>query len=426
MPTKVVVGAQWGDEGKGKIIDILASKCDIVVRCQGGNNAGHTVKHKDNTYTLRCIPSGILFENVSCYISSGVVLNPQSVLLEIEELKSKGVNIKNLKIDPRVHVIMPWHVALDEAYEISKGENNIGTTKKGIGPCYEDKMNRCGIRLHELIDKDSFTKKALNVGNFKNKILEKIYNIEPLNINKIVNDYVEYGEKLKPFIEDTCQAIYNAYIENKHILFEGAQGSMLDINYGTYPFVTSSNPISGGICTGAGIAPTAIDKVLGVAKAYTTRVGGGPLPTAMNEDLQNIIIEKGAEFGTNTKRRRRIGWLDAVALRYSKIINGFNTIALNKLDILSGIGSLKICTAYKTKQGNTIKHFPWSLDELAGVTPIYEEFEGFNEDISMCRTVEDLPLNCKKYILGIERLCNIKISMIGTGPKRHENIYRDI
>ena len=426
MPSKIVVGSQWGDEGKGKIIDILAAKSDVVVRSQGGNNAGHTIKTGQKTFALRSIPSGILFPNVCCYVAAGFVLNPASILEEIEELTQNGINVFNLKIDPRVQIIMPWHIALDVENEKLKAKNCIGTTKKGIGPCYEEKCKRIGIRLHDLINPSVFCEKAKTIGKFNNNILQKIYDSPPLNIEKIIEEYLEYGKKLEKFVHDVSAAVYEDYIAGKKILFEGAQGTMLDITFGTYPFVTSSNPISGGVCTGVGFSPKFVDEIIGVAKAYTTRVGEGPFPSEIKNDIADLIREEGLEFGTNTKRKRRIGWFDALVLKHSKQIDGVEKIALNKLDILSGIDPLKICVAYKTKAGKLLNSFPASIETLKEITPVYEEMPGFYEDISNCKTVEELPLNCKKYILKIEQLCKIHISMIGVGPKRHQNIIRNI
>ncbi len=426
MSTKVVVGAQWGDEGKGKIIDILASESDVVVRSQGGNNAGHTIKYDNKSFTLQSIPSGIFYPLVRCYIGAGVVVNPSSLMLELNKLKSENINISNLKIDYKAHIIMPWHIALDIAEEKYKKNQNIGTTKNGIGPCYSDKYKRVGIRMDELIDQDLFKEKVKVLGAFNNKILQTVYNEEALDIEEIISKYSYYGQILKEFVADVSDLILNDYQNNKKILFEGAQGTMLDINYGTYPFVTSSSPIAGGVCTGIGISPTYIDEVIGICKAYTTRVGQGPFPSEIKTEQAKIIQEKGQEFGSNTKRKRRIGWLDTVVLNHSKKINGFSKIALNKLDILSGVGKIKICTAYKTKDGKIIRSFPSSAKLLDEITPVYEELDGFSEDISNAKTIEDLPLNCKKYILKIEQLCKVKVFMIGIGPKRHQNIYRDI
>ena len=426
MPTKVVVGAQWGDEGKGKIIDILASKSDVVVRSQGGNNAGHTIKKGEKTYALKLIPSGILFPDVECYIAAGVVLNPKAILEEIENLKKENINFNKLKIDYRASIIMPWHIALDSAQEEQKKANSIGTTKKGIGPCYCDKIKRTSIQFYDIMNPDIFVEKAKTIGEFNNKILSKIYGKSPLKIEQIIEEYISFGKKLKEYAGDVSKLVEDAYILNKKILFEGAQGTMLDVNFGTYPYVTSSNPIAGGVCTGVGIGPNRIDSIIGVSKAYTTRVGMGPFPTEILDEKADIIRDKGFEFGTNTKRKRRIGWFDAVVLRHSKRINGFRTIALNKLDILNGLEKLKICTAYKTKNGEILKDFPASIEELKKVIPIYEEFPGFSQDIVDCKTIEELPLNCKKYIMAIEKLTDCKVSMIGVGPKRHQNIFRNI
>lgn len=426
MPSKVVIGAQWGDEGKGKVVDILAENSNVVVRSQGGNNAGHTIKQKEKTYKLKSIPSGILYPKVCCYIGSGVVLNPESVLEEIKELESQNIKIENnLKIDSRAHIIMPWHIALDQAEEEFKSNEKIGTTKKGIGPCYADKIKRTGIRLEELINPKKFKEKTEFLGEFNNTILTKIYNKPALQIKNIIEKYSSYANELKKYVFNVSELLYEDYEKGKNILFESAQGTMLDINYGTYPFVTSSSPIAGGVCTGAGFSPKFIDEIVGIAKAYTTRVGEGPFPTEILNETGEYIQKKGAEFGTNTKRKRRIGWLDTVILNHSRKINGFSYLVLNKLDVLSGIKRLKICTAYKTKTGEIIKNFPPSMEKLKEITPIYEEMPGFEENIENCKTVEELPTNCKKYILKVEELINCKIKMIGVGAKRHQNIIRN-
>ena len=424
MPSRVVVGAQWGDEGKGKVVDVLAAESDVVVRSQGGNNAGHTIKTNNKTYKLKAVPSGILFPNVCCYIGAGVVINPESILDEIKELKNEGVSFENFKIDNRANIITPWHIAIDNAEEKIKDKNKIGTTKKGIGPCYCDKFKRIGIRMHDLIDEAALTEKLKYLGNYNNKLLTKLYEEEALSVEKIASEYLEFGKKLKVFVADVSELVYNDYKAKKNILFEGAQGTMLDIDHGTFPFVTSSNPIAGGVCTGVGFSPTKIDEIIGVCKAYTTRVGKGPFPSEITNNVGDLIREKGAEFGTNTKRKRRIGWFDAVVLRHSKIVNGFNKIVLNKLDILQNINPLKICVGYKTKNEEILKSFPASINKLDEITPIFEEMPGFSEDISNCKTVEELPSNCKKYILKLEEVCRLKIEMIGTGPERHQNIKR--
>ena len=399
MPSRIVVGAQWGDEGKGKVVDVLAAESDVVVRSQGGNNAGHTIKANNKTYKLKSIPSGILFPNVYCYIGAGVVINPKSILDEIKELKNEGISFENLKIDNRANIITPWHIAIDDAQERLKSKNNIGTTKKGIGPCYCDKFKRIGIRMHDLVDEETLKEKLKYLGEHNNKVLEKLYGEAPLYVEKTISEYLEFGKELKSFTADVSALVYNDYESGKNILFEGAQGTMLDIDHGTFPFVTSSNPIAGGVCTGVGFSPTKVDEIIGVCKAYTTRVGKGPFPSEISNSVGDLIREKGAEFGTNTKRKRRIGWFDAVVLRHSRIVNGFDRIVLNKLDILQNVNPLKICVAYRTKYGQILKNFPAATNILDEITPIFEEMPGFSEDISNCKTVEELPLNCKRYIL---------------------------
>ncbi len=426
MPAKVVVGVQWGDEGKGKIIDILASRADVVIRSQGGNNAGHTVKSDGQVYKLRLIPSGILYKNTKCLIGCGVVVNPPSLLEEMEELKKLGISFENLKIDPRAHVVMPWHIALDGLSEKMRGGNDIGTTKRGIGPCYMDKSERSGLRMYDLIHPEVFRKKAAEVGNLKNRFISEIYGEQPLNIDEIIEEFIEYGKKLAPFVDDVSAFAYQASKEGKEILFEGAQGTLLDLDMGTYPYVTSSNPLSGGVCTGTGIGPTMIDKVIGVAKAYTTRVGKGPFPTELFDDIGDEIRNRGNEFGTNTGRPRRIGWFDSVILRHAVRANGLTCLAVNKLDTLSGLSKLKVCVAYKKADGTILENYPCSLEELSDCTPIYEELPGFSEDISTCKTFEELPQSCKDYIARLEELCGCPIEMIGVGPARVQNLERKI
>lgn len=426
MSAKVVVGVQWGDEGKGKIIDILASRADVVIRSQGGNNAGHTVKSDGQVYKLRLIPSGILYKNTKCLIGCGVVVNPPSLLEEMEELKKLGVSFENLKIDPRAHVVMPWHIALDGLSEKMRGGNDIGTTKRGIGPCYMDKSERSGLRIYDLIHPEIFRKKAAEVGNLKNRFISEIYGEQPLNIDEIIEEFIEYGKKLAPFVDDVSALAYQASKYGKEILFEGAQGTLLDLDMGTYPYVTSSNPLSGGVCTGTGIGPTMIDKVIGVAKAYTTRVGKGPFPTELFDDIGDEIRNRGNEFGTNTGRPRRIGWFDSVILRHAVRANGLTCLAVNKLDTLSGLSKLKVCVAYKKADGTILKNYPCSLEELSDCTPIYEELPGFFEDISTCKTFEELPQSCKDYIARLEELCGCPIEMVGVGPARVQNLERKI
>lgn len=426
MPAKVVVGVQWGDEGKGKIIDILASRADVVVRAQGGNNAGHTVKNQGKVYKLRLVPSGVLYPNTQCLIGCGVVVNPASLLEEMKELKSQGVAFDHFHIDPRAHVVMPWHIALDGAAEKLRGNDEIGTTRRGIGPCYMDKAERSGLRMYDLIHPEIFREKAAAIGKIKNRFISEIYQEQPLDVDQIIEEYIGYGQQLAKYVEDVSVIVYQAAKQGKEILFEGAQGTLLDIDVGTYPFVTSSHPISGGVCTGSGIGPTMIDQVIGASKAYTTRVGKGPFPTELFDATGDLIRERGNEFGTNTGRPRRIGWFDSVILRHAVRTNGLTALAVNKLDTLSGIGSLKICVAYRREDGKMLKDYPCSLEELAKCSPVYEEFPGFDEDISGCRSFDELPESAKAYIARLEQLCECPITMVGVGPARSQNLERSV
>lgn len=422
MAVKVVVGSQWGDEGKGKVIDILASNADVVIRSQGGNNAGHTIKVDDEIYKLHLIPSGILYKNKLCVISCGVVIDPKVLLQEINDLKEKNISFSNLKIDPRAHVIMPWHILIDELSEKLRGNSDIGTTKKGIGPCYMDKAERSGIRIYDLINPEILVEKIKIQGINKNKIIQKIYNETPIDLDKVIKEYVNYGDLIKQYVADTSITIYNAIKSNKIVLFEGAQGTFLDLDMGTYPFVTSSHPTSGGACIGSGIGPTLIDEVIGVAKAYTTRVGKGPFPTELTDKIGDDIRNRGYEFGTTTGRARRVGWFDSVIVRQAVRVNGLTSLSVNKFDVLAGISKLKICVGYKLANGEITNNFPPVLEELQGCEPIYEEMDGFDEDISKCRSFKELPETCQKYINRLSELCECKITMVGVGPDRNQNL----
>ena len=422
MAVKVVVGSQWGDEGKGKIIDILASKADVVVRSQGGNNAGHTIETNGEVYKLHLIPSGILYKDKLCAISCGVVIDPKVLLQEIDSLKLKNVSCCNLKIDPRAHIIMPWHILLDELYEKSRGAADIGTTKKGIGPCYMDKAERSGIRMYDLIHPEILEKKIKLVGESKNRIIKNVYGAQPIDVGEVIREYTLYGDLLKEYVEDTSVVIFNAIKEGKEVLFEGAQGTLLDIDVGTYPFVTSSHPTSSGACVGSGIGPTLINEVIGVAKAYTTRVGKGPFPTELFDETGESIRNKGNEFGTTTGRARRVGWFDAVVMRHAVRVNGLTSLAINKFDVLTGIPKLKICVGYKLANGKTTSEFPPVIEDLVGCTPIYEEVNGFSGNISSCESFNELPNACKEYIKILSQLCGCKISMVGVGPARKQNL----
>lgn len=424
MPASIVVGTQWGDEGKGKIIDIIASRADVVVRSQGGNNAGHTVVNDGNTYKLHLIPSGILYKNTLCLIGAGVVLDPKDFIGELDSLGERGVTFDNLKIDPRAHVIMPWHITLDGLSEKFRGNSDIGTTKRGIGPAYMDKYERCGIRVYDLIHPEVFAEKARATGMLKNKIITQVYGGEAHDIEAIIKEYTEYGKRLKKYVDDVSVIVYNAAKSGKQIMFEGAQATLLDIDFGTYPYVTSSHPLSAGVCVGAGVGPMIINDIIGVAKAYTTRVGKGPFPTELEDETGDLIRNRGGEFGTTTGRPRRTGWFDAVIVRHSVRVNGLSKLAINKLDTLSGIGNLKICVAYKKSDGTLIKDFPATLEELADCEPVYEEFEGFDADISNCKSFDELPQVCKNYILKLEELCECKIAMVGIGPDRSQILER--
>ena len=424
MPANIVIGTQWGDEGKGKVIDILASRAQVVVRSQGGNNAGHTVVSGGQTYKLHLVPSGILYPDTMCLVGAGVVLDPKDFIGELDEMERRGISTANLKIDPRAHVVMPWHITLDGLSEQFRGGNDIGTTKRGIGPTYMDKYERCGIRICDLIDPELFEQKARSTGALKNKIITAVYGGEAHDLDAVIAEYKAYGERLKPYVADVSVLTYEAYKAGKTILFEGAQATLLDIDFGTYPYVTSSHPLSGGVCVGTGIGPKMIDNIIGVAKAYTTRVGKGPFPTELFDETGETIRNKGGEFGTTTGRPRRTGWFDAVIVRHSVRVNGLDGLAINKLDTLSGIGDLKICTGYVKPDGTKLHDFPSSLEELAECQPIYEEFPGFDDDISGCRTFEELPETCRKYIERLEELCECKVCMVGVGPDREQQIER--
>ncbi len=423
MPTKVVIGTQWGDEGKGKTIDILAGKADVVVRTQGGNNAGHTIIANGKTHKLQVMPSGILNPKTLCIVGNGVVVNPKVLLEEIDNMESQGISTANLKIDARAHVIMPYHIELDGLSEKARGKSDIGTTKKGIGPCYMDKAERSGIRMCDMINTEKFENLVRENLKIKNKIIELVYEGTPLDPEAVIAEYNGYADRLRKYVADTTPILYNKIKEGAEVLFEGAQGTLLDIDLGTYPYVTSSHPISGGVCIGSGIGPTMIDECIGIAKGYTTRVGNGPFPTELFDEVGNTIRDKGHEYGTNTGRPRRCGWFDAVIARYAVRTSGLTSIVLNKIDPLGGLGKLKICVAYK-KNGEITYDFPPTLEELAICEPVYEEMDGWDEDISNIRDFDKLPIACQNYINRIEELCGVKIETIGVGPGREENIVR--
>ncbi|WP_427340665.1 adenylosuccinate synthase [Caloranaerobacter sp. DY30410] len=425
MNTLVILGAQWGDEGKGKITDFLSEKADIVVRYQGGDNAGHTVEIGEKQFKLHLIPSGIFYEEKVCVIGNGVVVNPKSLLEEIKYLNDRGIKTDNLRISDRAHIIFPYHIKLDELEEKKRGKSKIGTTIKGIGPCYRDKVERNGIRMCDIFYKDILEEKLRRNIKEKNEIIEKLYGERGLDEDSIVTEYMDYLEKIKKYVVDTSVLLNEAIENGKKILFEGAQGTLLDIDFGTYPYVTSSHPISGGVTVGTGISFFGINEVLGVVKAYTTRVGKGPFPTELFDETGDMIREKGHEYGTTTGRPRRCGWLDTVMLRYSARINGLTSIAITKLDTLGGFEKIKICTAYEL-DGKVIKDFPSSLETLKRCKPIYEVLDGWKEEeIKNVRTFDDLPENAKKYISKIEELTGVKVKLVSIGPNRDATILRE-
>lgn len=421
MSTKVVIGAQWGDEGKGKTIDILAGKSDVVVRTSGGNNAGHTIETDGVTYKLHLMPSGILNPRTLNIIGMGVVIDPKVLLEEIDGMESQGVSTKNLRIDSRAHVIMPYHIELDKLSEKARGKSDIGTTKKGIGPCYMDKTERSGIRMCDMINPEKFRTMVCENLKIKNKIIELVYGGTPVDAEAVISEYSAYAKRLAPYVTDTTPILYDSIKSGKEVLFEGAQGILLDIDLGTYPYVTSSHPISGGVCVGSGIGPKDIDECIGILKGYTTRVGNGPFPTELNDDIGEKIRQNGHEFGTTTGRPRRTGWFDAVIAKYAVRTNSLTSIVLNKIDPLGNIGKIKICIAYE-KNGQIITDFPPTLEELAECKPIYEELDGWTEDISNIKDFKLLPIAAQNYVRRIEELCGCKISSIGVGPGRDQNI----
>ncbi|MCT4565600.1 MAG: adenylosuccinate synthase [Maledivibacter sp.] len=424
MSTVVIVGAQWGDEGKGKVIDYLAAEADVVVRGQGGNNAGHTVVVGDKKYALHLIPSGILYPETINVIGNGVVFDPEGFLKEVENLEAEGVSTKNIKISDRAHVIFPYHKVIDALSEEARGDQMIGTTKKGIGPCYMDKVERSGIRICDLMDKEIFIEKVTAQVKKKNEIIEKIYDSESVDKDEIIEKYLEYAEKIRDYVADTTVIVYDEVKNNNKVLFEGAQGALLDIDLGTYPYVTSSHPISGGFTTGSGVGPNMIEEVLGIAKAYTTRVGKGPFVTEEDNETGDRIRIAGNEFGTTTGRARRCGWFDSVMVKYSARINGMTCLSLMLLDVLTGFDKIKICTGYRLGD-KIIDNFPASLETLGKCEPVYEELEGWNEDISEAKSFEELPENARKYIERIEQLVGIPVKIVSIGPKRSQTIVRD-
>ncbi|MBU5349572.1 adenylosuccinate synthase [Paenibacillus lautus] len=419
MSTVVVVGTQWGDEGKGKITDYLAESADVVARYQGGNNAGHTILIDGKKFKLSLIPSGVFYKDKTCVIGNGMVVNPAALIEEINYIHDNGFSTDNLVISDRAHVIMPYHMVLDALEEDRKGPNKIGTTRKGIGPCYMDKAARNGIRIADLMDAEEFELKLRHLVKEKNQVITQVYGGEALDVEEILTQYLEYAEIIRKYVRDTSVILNDAIDENQKVLFEGAQGVMLDIDQGTYPFVTSSNPSAGGVCIGSGVGPSKIQQVIGVAKSYTTRVGDGPFPTELDNEIGAYIREKGHEYGTVTGRARRVGWFDSVVVRHARRVSGITGLSLNSLDVLSGLETVKICTAYKFR-GEEITHYPASLKMLAECEAIYEELPGWSEDITGAKTLEDLPENTRRYVERVSELTGIPIAIFSVGRNREQ------
>lgn len=419
MSTVVVVGTQWGDEGKGKITDYLADGAEVVARYQGGNNAGHTILIDNKKYKLTMIPSGIFNDNKTCVIGNGMVINPSALIDEIDYIHENGFSTENLKISDRAHVIMPYHLVLDGLEEDRKGDNKIGTTRKGIGPCYMDKAARNGIRIADLMDAEEFEGKVRRFVAEKNELIQQVYGGEQLNADDIIADYLGYAERLRPYVTDTSVVLNDAIDAGKRVLFEGAQGVMLDIDQGTYPYVTSSNPTAGGVCIGSGVGPSKIQQVIGVAKAYTTRVGDGPFPTELHDAIGDQIRETGHEYGTVTGRPRRVGWFDTVVVRHARRVSGITGLSLNSLDVMTGLDTVKICTGYKLR-GEIIEHYPASLKLVSECEAVYEELPGWSEDISGAKTLDDLPENTRRYVERVAELTGIPIAIFSVGRNREQ------
>ncbi|EGJ28807.1 MULTISPECIES: adenylosuccinate synthase [Moorena] len=421
MANVVVIGAQWGDEGKGKITDLLSRSADVVVRYQGGVNAGHTVVVQGQTFKLHLIPSGILYPDTECIIGSGTVIDPEILIAELDQLEALGISTKNLLISDIAHVTMPYHRLIDQASEERRGRQKIGTTGRGIGPTYADKSERTGIRIIDLMDPEVLVEKLTWTINYKNPILEKLYNLSPLDPAGVIKQYQEYAERLGSYVVDSSLKIYEAIEQKRNILFEGAQGTLLDLDHGTYPYVTSSNPVAGGACVGAGVGPTMIDRVIGVAKAYTTRVGEGPFPTEIHTREGELLCELGSEFGTTTGRRRRCGWFDAVIGRYAVRINGLDCLAITKLDVLDTFEEIKVCVAYEI-DGELTREFPSSTSVFARCQPVYKTLSGWQKSTAECRSLEDLPKEALDYLKFLAELMKVPIAVVSLGASRDQTI----
>lgn len=423
MPSIAVFGAQWGDEGKGRFVDYLAQKADMVVRYQGGNNAGHTIEAGGRQFRLHLVPSGVLFPDKDCVIGNGVAVNPKALIEEIEGLRAQGFPADRIYLSDRAHVVMPYHIELDKLSEAARGSDSIGTTMRGIGPCYTDMTERTGIRVCDIVEPETFKKKLMiNVG-IKSRIAKAMYNAAPFDVEAIYDEYTEYATKLRRYVTDTSIMVYEAYRQGKKILFEGAQGMLLDVALGTYPYVTSSHPSPGGISIGVGIGPCMIDSVLGVVKAYTTRVGKGPFPTELDDETGALIREKGNEYGTTTGRPRRCGWLDMVIVRFAVRAGSAGALAVTRMDTLGGLKNVKMCVGYEIG-AKRIDEFPASLKVLSNCTPVYEDFEGWDADISHVRRFDELPRAAQRYIEAIEKYSGVPVALIGVGASREQCIVR--
>ncbi len=424
MPGTVIVGTQWGDEGKGRFTDYLARDSDVVVRYQGGHNAGHTIVVDGEVFALQLAPSGILYSHVTPVIGNGVVIDPAVLLAELDMLEGKGIDTSRLRVSGNAHLIMPYHQEFDRVTERFLGKNKLGTTKRGIGPAYADKALRVGLRVQDLLDPKIFRQKLELALREKNGVLAKVYNRLPLDGDQIAEEYLAMVPRLEPLIDDTVHLVHEALDAGQRVLFEGAQATYLDLDHGTYPFVTSSNPIAGGVGTGAGVGPRAIDRVVGVTKAYLTRVGAGPFPTELHEGdaVGDLLVERGGEFGTNTGRRRRPGWLDAVMLRHAVRLNTLSEIALTKLDVLAPLDEIKVCVAYEDDAGTRYDHVPYHQSVLHKVRPIYETLPGWGTEIDDVSDIEDLPVAARDYMELIERLAGVPISFVSVGPGREQTV----
>lgn len=419
MSSIVVVGTQWGDEGKGKITDFLAEQSDVIARFSGGNNAGHTIQFGGETYKLHLVPSGIFYKDKLAVIGNGVVVDPVALLKELDGLNERGISTDNLRISNRAQVILPYHLAQDEYEERRRGDNKIGTTKKGIGPAYVDKAQRIGIRMADLLEKETFERRLKENIEYKNAYFKGMFNETCPTFDEIFDEYYAAGQRLKDYVTDTAKILDDANVADEKVLFEGAQGVMLDIDHGTYPFVTSSNPVAGNVTVGTGVGPTSVSKVIGVCKSYTSRVGDGPFPTELFDEDGHHIREVGREYGTTTGRPRRVGWFDSVVLRHSRRVSGITDLSINSIDVLTGLDTVKICTAYEL-DGEKITEYPANLDQLRRCKPIFEELPGWTEDITGCRSLDELPENARNYLERISELCGVHISIFSVGPDREQ------